>query len=168
MRHGKGRGPGGFTLLELLVVIAIIAVLIGLLLPAVQKVRQAAAQLKCRNNLKQIALAFHNYHDANNCFPPGVGTVGTLYGTGYLHVLPYLEQDALYKQAALRGFADNTVRATPLQVLVCPMDYSAKQGVVQDNQGNTWGAASYAGNAQVFCQVDLSTGVLRTPRRASA
>src|SRR5438067_11611914 len=93
-----------FTLIELLVVIAIIAVLIGLLLPAVQKVREAANRLKCQNNLKQLALACHSYHDANNYFPRG----GTDYiannnwdgdvekGSWHVYILPYMEQGAAY------------------------------------------------------------------------
>jgi prepilin-type N-terminal cleavage/methylation domain-containing protein/prepilin-type processing-associated H-X9-DG protein len=91
-RHRKG-----FTLIELLVVIAVIAVLIGLLLPAIQKVREAANRIQCQNNLKQIALANMNYESSYGTFLPGVGKNGCCWGVWTIPILPFMEQEALFK-----------------------------------------------------------------------
>jgi prepilin-type N-terminal cleavage/methylation domain-containing protein/prepilin-type processing-associated H-X9-DG protein len=144
----------GFTLIELLVVIAIIAILIALLLPAVQQAREAARRSSCKNNLKQLGLAIHNYHDVNNAFPPNmiewlvadpVGG-GIDHGSHLVQLLPYIEQKPLYDGI---NFVTGHVRdqvvggtrvgAAKIPVLICPTESK-----VSEDQNRFW--TSYAGN----------------------
>src|ERR1700756_2559734 len=113
-RLRPGTGHQAFTLVELLVVIAIIAILIGLLLPAVQKVRDAAARAQCQNNLKQLGLALHNFHDANDRFPKTLEGVKSGVVLSWLgNILPYLEQNAFYQEVSTTVTYQTSLLSTP-------------------------------------------------------
>jgi prepilin-type N-terminal cleavage/methylation domain-containing protein len=128
----------GFTLIELLVVIAIIAILIGLLLPAVQKVREAAARMQCTNHVKQLALACHNYESANSTLPPYAIASDSQYGSAHFLLLPYIEQDNVYRAA--NGISFN-VRTSPIKIFACPTDPTLTGSVF------TGAAINYSGNS---------------------
>ena len=138
----------GFTLIELLVVIAIIAVLIALLLPAVQAAREAARRTQCRNNLKQIGLALHNYESTHSVFPPGTLGFPKVF-SAFAHMLPYVEQANLqnlinfndnplpFGLPAPDGATNDVAAKSKIPVFLCPSDRDAISG-------NTYGTINYA------------------------
>jgi prepilin-type N-terminal cleavage/methylation domain-containing protein len=154
------RRRSAFSLVELLVVIAIIAVLIGLLLPAVQKVREAAARIQDANNLKQQGLALHNLNDSFGKLPPAYGNFpnpmggnGPPAGMGTLQyfMLPYLEQQNLYNQVTMTS--DNAMNS-PLKVFMAPADPTMPGDGLVTMMGSPYGACSYASNFLVFGGTD--------------
>jgi prepilin-type N-terminal cleavage/methylation domain-containing protein/prepilin-type processing-associated H-X9-DG protein len=148
MKHTR---RNAFTLIELLVVIAIIAVLIGLLLPAVQKVREAAARMKCTNNLKQIGLALHGYHDAYQYFPEARDAYPLCFSP-HAHILPFVEQQNLYNLIDFTGAngatstykgVNSAAAQVPVSTFTCPSDVGAVVGGNGAVAGLTFGGTNY-------------------------
>ena len=168
--HSSRRSPAqcGFTLVELLVVIAIIGVLVALLLPAVQAAREAARRMHCQSNLKQLALALHNYHDAHKIFPPSVqfpygetmGASNRFRANWAIMILPFIEEQNTYElfdfsQPISQGTRNRQARGTAVSTFRCPSDighdvlYAPTAVSIggYPSPGDNWARGNYAGNA---------------------
>jgi prepilin-type N-terminal cleavage/methylation domain-containing protein len=151
---GRFHRRRGFTLIELLVVIAIIGILIALLLSAVQKVREAAMRIQCENNVKQIVLATHTFHDVHKHIPLAAGFQGPVpfqgqYTSLLFQILPQLEQQNLHNLLPKNGSGDAMVIGTMPPVFHCPADFTTDpQGFALGN--SSMGLSSYSSNAQAF------------------
>jgi prepilin-type N-terminal cleavage/methylation domain-containing protein len=144
----------GFTLVELLVVIAIIAVLISLLLPAVQQVREAAARTQCSNNVKQICLALHSFHGVHKYLPlssgyQGAGQWNGQYTSTFAQILPFIEQSNLYNLMAPNGRGEDIMNQPMPPIYTCPSDPSVGPGGTYPGNSSI-GLCSYAANAQAL------------------
>jgi prepilin-type N-terminal cleavage/methylation domain-containing protein len=180
MHRSAVRVRGGFTLVELLVVIAIIGVLIALLLPAIQKAREAANRSACSNQLKQMGLGLHTAHDTYKKLPPALGyypsnataTAGSVsaYGNTLFHLLPFIEEDVLYKQSldttttgtyysedTLYYGQVNNANVRAVKLYQCPSDPTMPTSGFLPGYPTTIPTASYAVNGQVFCNIDGTT-----------
>jgi type II secretory pathway pseudopilin PulG len=138
------RNRPAFTLFQLLVVIAILAILIGLLLPAVQKVREAAARAQSQNNIKQLMLGAHNYHDANNSFPPGVDDN---HFSAVSKLLPYIEQQNVYNNIDFKKSIDDQANAPMRQLLIKTL-LNPQDAIARVKPA--WGGTNYVFNDLVF------------------
>src|SRR5437773_4583133 len=139
------RGPRAFTLVELLVVIAIIGVLVALLLPAVQAARASARRMTCSNGIRQLALACHNFQNAQGVLPPWAEGTPAEYGSSHFLLLPYIEQQNIFQQSGGNSYV---VRTSPVKIFTCPDDATVKGGVF--------------GPSSAAYQVNNSTAIGRT------